>query len=176
MTENWIQDQIKILKSYEGSRVERAMIYEMAMTDDESGAPIFRHPSFPFIQAYVVYLWLDNGKITKIHTYQNDCEWELHSTTLENTWELNVKQEDDSIFRLSECDDFPVGIIELVSIRLNEQGDISGVKFVIGGHEILLTSGEVYQNFNGSISVKNDDESVLVFLNPEDVAKVKFNA
>lgn len=173
---DWIQDQIKILKSYEGSNIGKVMIYEMAIIEDDEGAHIFKHPDFPFIQAHVIYLWLNGSKVIKIHTYQNDCEWGIYSTVLEDIHELNAEEERDSIFRLSVCDAFPLGLINSISTLLNEDGDISEVKLVINSSEILLKSGEVYENHNGTISTRSDDESVLVFLNPQDLSRVKFNA
>lgn len=173
---DWVQDQIKILKSYEGSHIEKVMICEMAILEDDEGDHIFEHPGCPFIQAQVIYLWLNSNNVIKIHTYQNDCVFGICSTTLENISELNVIREDDSIFRFSVCDAFPLGIISSVSALLNEYGDISEVKLVVNSNEILLKSGEVEEKYDGTMSIISDDGSVLVFLNPEELSEVKFNA
>jgi hypothetical protein len=171
----WIQDQIRILKSYEGCNIEKVMIYEMALLEGDEGRPIFEHPELPFIQAHVIYFFLNGSKVIKILTYQNDCEWGIYSTDLENISELEVKKNDDAFFRLSVCDEFPLGIINSVSSRLNDNGDISEVQLIVNSKEVLLKSGEVYENYDGTISTRSDDESVLVFLNSEDVSRVKFN-
>jgi len=175
MTRDWIFDQINILKSYEGSNIEKVMIWEMAIIESNEGKHLFEHPDCPFIQAQVIYLMMDDKRTIKIHTYQNNCDWGILSSVMEANLELNKSFGMDSLYRISVCHEFPVGLINSISTFQNENGDISEVRLVINTNEILLKSGEVYENHDGSITIKSNDESVLVFLNPEDLRKVNFD-
>lgn len=172
--EDWIEKQIAILKSYQGAYIERAIVNEMALFEHEDGTPCFEHPECPFIQAHIVYLQLKDRETVKLQTYQNDCSWGIYSTKLENKNELDRSQESSSFFRLSAFDDFPIGLIDSVSVAMNSENEIAELNLTIGGQQILLKSGEVYQEHDGGISVSSDDESVLVFLNPDDVNVVEF--
>lgn len=177
MIVNWVKEQVEILKSYEGYSIGKVMIHEMAIYTDDNGEHIFEDSDFPFIQAQVIYLWLhgEDHEVIKIHAYQNDSEWGIYSTRLKDVSGLAIEEDRDSIYRTSLCREFPLGKIDLISPVLNSNGDISEVKLVIESREVFLKSGEVYENHDGTISIKSDDESVLVFLSRESFEGTSFN-
>ena len=70
---------------------------------------------------------------------------------------------------------FPLGKIQNVGIHQNQNLDVVEATMRVGSQDILLNSGEIYGNWDGSISTKSDDESFLIFLQPKDAEGVKFN-
>ncbi len=169
---DWLSSQIAKLKSLKGETIEKVMINDMAFIENDNGNHVFTHSDCPFIQAQLIYLFLKKKGVTKILATDDGCIYisPINDADLINTNEAN------SIFRLYECTDFPLGKIDSISIKQNKESDISDVNIVINTKPILLKSGEVFQNSDGSVSIKDNDESVLVFFNPVDVDNINFNA
>ena len=58
--------------------------------------------------------------------------------------------------------EFPTG--RVVSVDASPREDIQEIRIVIDHHEVFLRAGEVYENVDGTLTVCDRDESVLVFL------------
>jgi hypothetical protein len=177
MSNRWIQECIHNLHALQGRTIEQVIIWEMALLDaGHDGKPVFDHPACPFLQAWVLYLRLPPDDAVKILTYQNDDWFGLYAAPVSTEAELVPDESDaDSIFRKRELLTFPQGEITAVSIHQNEAEDISEVTLVIGQHTVLLKAGEVDERWDGSIYVRRDDESVLIFLDPRDVERITFH-
>lgn len=173
---DWINNEIKQIKSYQGSVIQKVMVFEMAIIETDDGCHLFDHPDCPFIQALSLYVWCENIGIVKFTTYQNDCDSGIYSSTLTDMDELIYEPETPSIYRMRPCHAFPLGKLESIEVSQNEYGDIAEIILRIEKHDVLLKSGEVEQRHDGSIIVRDNDESVLVFMNPDDIDRVTFNA
>ncbi len=175
MLNKWINTEIQKIQSYQGTLIQKAMVWEMAIIETDDGNHQFEHPDCPFIQAQVLYLWCENIGIVKFTTYQNNCNWGIHSLILENTNELNYQPECDSIYRMRSCNAFALGVLSDVSILQDDNDDVFEITLQIEGCKALLKTGEVVENHDGTIIIRDNDESVLLFLNAEDSKKVRFN-
>jgi len=168
----WIASKITELKSLKGEVIEKVMINDMAIIENDNGNHVFTHPGCPFIQAQQLYLFLKDKGVSKIQATDDGCIF-LSPT---NDADLIRSNDVNSIFRLYENTNFPLGKIDSLSIKQNKALDINEVNIIINNKPVLLKSGEVFQNNDGSVSIKDDDESVLVFFNPADVDGINFNA
>lgn len=179
MTNQWIDNCIHNLMELKGRSIEKVFIVEMAFIEEgQDGKPVFEHPKCPFLQAYRLYLCFPSDEFVLIYVHQTD-NWSLNSEPADNHHDSFVEKLESlyvhSIFRKREIIDFPKGQIISVTITQTEGADISEIKLVVGNQAVLLKSGEVYENNDGSLSVTATDESILVFLDPNDVNKVDFN-
>jgi len=168
----WIAAKITELQSLKGEVIEKVMINDMAIIENGNGNHVFTHPECPFIQAQQLYLFLKGKGVSKILATDDGCIF--LSTT--NDTDLIKSNDANSIFRFYESTEFPLGKVDSLSIKQNKDLDINEVNIIINNKPVLLKSGEVFQNNDGSVSIKDDDESVLVFFNPTDVDDINFNA
>jgi len=139
---------------------------------NDNGNHAFYHPECPFIQAQQVHLFLKEKGVSKILATDDGCIY-VSST---NAADLTRSNDKNSIFRLYESTEFPLGKIESLSIKQNKALNINEVYIIINSKPVLLKSGEAYQNNDGSVSIKDDDESILVFFNPTDAGSINFNS
>ena len=51
--------------------------------------------------------------------------------------------------------------------------DIFEITLQIEDNKVLLKTGEVVENHDGTIIIRDNDESVLLFLNAQDIKKVR---
>lgn len=168
----WLAGQIAELKGLQGKLLKKVVIRDMAFIEREDGIHFFRHPDCPFIQAQQIYIYLDNCEVQKIQATDEGC---IFLSKVDND-EHEQLEESGSIFRLYECKEFPIGKLDSVALKQNSELDISEVLIEIDSTPILLKSGEVYEENDGNVRVCSDDESVLVFLDPEDAKGINFNA
>ncbi|MBI2262765.1 MAG: hypothetical protein HYU62_14010 [Caulobacterales bacterium] len=170
----WLDAQSEAFRGLLGLEVLEWRGREMALDQDETERPLWRLPNVEVLQ-------LDRleaiGAETSIcvTTIQNDDHFGLK---LQAPWladwqsgfDLSVPVDaspflDDpkSIFRDVRLPQLPIGKIEDVSVRLSEEGgDIGTVTLLIGNAVVSMKAAEVYPGFDGSITIVDLDESILV--------------
>jgi hypothetical protein len=174
---DWVEEQIDRVRRLSGRTINRIVAVEMALREEgPDGFPQFEDPAIPFLQLYSLYLELEELETVKFITYQNDDTWGLLATTDIEPGEQQYwrDQPADSIYRYRELHDFPRGRIDDVSVALDEKEDIAEVLLCVGGKDVLLVAGEVYETWGDALEVVKGDESILMFKNPSDIDRVQF--
>ncbi len=173
---NWIKAQEAKIKSLIGQKIIKVIIEEMAFRGGEDGdLPIFKDQSLPFLQSGVVYLQFESGDHIKLITYQNDDTWGilLSSEFFQNEPEIDPGS-NDSIYRTRVLNEFPHGEITSVNVSHDHYGNLDEIYIKISDKTILLVSGEVYETMEGKLEVMKNDESILLFLNHQDLGRINF--
>jgi hypothetical protein len=140
----------------------------MAMLGPED-SPVFSHPRLDFVQATVLELALLDHRFIRITTSEQDDEWNLQ--VREREAETDYAALTGTIWRQRTLGELPGGTIYAVSWS----EDLQGISLSIGDLIIHLKAGEVYEDLNGNVSVRDRDESVLIFLSDEALAATTFN-
>lgn len=178
--QSWVtanQERIIALKQ---QVIIRTYWIEMALNERDSNLKHrFRHPDLPFVQASTIRLEFSDGNVGVFHNYQNDDNFglmfELSNKPLK--WPVYPKfteTGDLSIYREVTDTNFPTGVINSTSSKLDNEGDITEIFLEISGKQILLKAGEVYEDGRREIIIHEQDESILTFLNPDDISKIQF--
>jgi hypothetical protein len=172
---SWVSENCERMKSIASARIRETVVIEMALFEGQRNhPPIFWHPGVPFIQAHLIDLCLEDGRISRFATYQNNATFGIcMDFVMASTCEVSIDGWSPG-YRVAPDLNFPVGVISDVKIKLDEEGDITEITFEVGGQKLLMKAGEVCEH-NGGFSVASQDESILLFLNADDVRKVPFD-
>lgn len=139
--------------------------------------PSFSHSQLEFMQALLLELRFESGITLQISCWQDDHEFAL--------WPRQVPQQERiapicdparTLFRVRRMNEFPVGSLKEIEWRVNDCANIHTIRLRIDSSEVILRAGEVYENPDGSLIIRDQDESVLVFLNADAHAKTVFNS
>lgn len=144
----------------------------MAFAGGEDGEPaVFEDPAFPCVQFLRLEALLATGSTCGLSTYQNDANWglchDIDEPLRSKGW--------DGIFRYIEDPDLPTGPIGEVTVWLADSGDVAEVLLEIGGRDLLLVAGEVYEDdLDRPLYLGWLDESVLAFASPDQAETINW--
>lgn len=172
--EAWLSAQSDAFRGLLGFEVLEWRGREMALDQDELQRPVWRLPNVEVLRLdRLEAIGLDASIC--VTTIQNDDHFGLK---LQAPWladwqsgfDLGVPVDgspfaDDpkSIFRDVPLAQLPVGTVEDVSVRLSDEGgDIGTVTLHMGNAVVSMRAAEVYPDPNGSITIVDLDESILV--------------
>ncbi|GAA0454015.1 hypothetical protein Aca07nite_66600 [Actinoplanes capillaceus] len=169
MIENWLRDQAAVFLALRGRVVGSWQGVEMAVRGGDEGEPEYEGPDVPCLQLLLLDAVMADGAAVSIDTYQNDCYFGLWAKP-------QARCEGDDWgrgYRRRALTELPTGPVEEVSVYLD--GEIlAEVSLRIAGRELLLVAGESDEDWSGELTWRRLDESVLVFTDPEAVAKVRW--
>lgn len=161
----WVADQVTAFRNLAGYTVTGWVGTEMAFREvGPSGRPEFQDSSIPFLQVCPLYLEIGGG-LRQICTYQNDDNWGLCIAD-HQSGPPDESQEEGSIYRTRHLAELPIGRVGGVRSALSESGDLIEVTLTLGRREVVLQAGEVYEGWDGGLSVIRPDESILVSVEP----------
>ena len=172
MNTDWHLELKAALEALAGAVVTDAWVNEMALYGPEE-AGHFTDPSLNFVQANVLELRTKDGKTIHISCVQNDDAWAIWPHVVSTDQQLCAERREGT-FRTRPMPDFPRGSVSSVHIEADESS-IQEIRMMVEQREVFLRAGEVYENSNGTLSVFDRDESVLVFFDGEAYARLKFN-
>lgn len=163
----WVAEQTIGFRSLAGCVVTAWVGVEMALREvGSTGRPEFADSTIPFLQLTWFYAEV-NGSIHRIATDQNDTNWGL--CIEHGGLELPAEgQEERSIFRTRPILDLPLGLVTDITAALDRVGDLVEVTLTMRGHKIVLQAGEVYEDWDGSLSVNPPDESIPLTVAPDE--------
>ena len=139
------------------------------------GHPVFETPDFPFIQANRLELSFTDGETLHVLTSQNDDTWCLFCSYSDDyAMNRELKHDKDSIFRLREGIDLPLGQIQHVEVKLDEKSDVTEIWVKTPSGSFIMKAGEVNECSEGNHYVVGQDESVLLFLDDVSFSQVYF--
>lgn len=158
--ENWIDNQIENLYSLKDLKVIHWTCIEVALREN----PIeWSNSKIPYLQCMRIDILLDNHEIESLVTYQDADEWGLYLQ--DQSPKINFENEPKSIFRSRDLPELPKGIITNVNVITNNTGNIHMLLLEIDNNLVSFKAGEVYENTDGSLFIREMDESILVQLN-----------
>ena len=162
----WVREQVASLQELRSRIVTAWSGDEMAVrVEGPTGGPQFHDPGIPFLQVGSLYLSFADGGTRVILSHQN---YAAHGGCLCSLC-IDVQYgglpdenyEEGSIYRTRLLPELPVGEVESVVV-VEDRGNVTEVCLTIAGSRITLWSGEVYEEWDGSLRVERPDESVLI--------------
>jgi hypothetical protein len=172
---SWLPENCERMKSIANASIRETIVIEQALFEEtKNRPPIFRHLGVPFIQAFLIDLCLEDGRIARFTIYQNDDTFGIRMDFAGASTCVVSMYGWSSGYRIAPDSTFPAGVISDVTIKFDEQGNTTEITLVVSGQKLLMKAGEVYER-KGGFSVLSQDESILLFLNADDVHKVPFD-
>lgn len=162
---SWIKKNIERLEQLQGCVVKRWVAIEGAVRESDcNGRPQWHDESVPFLQLERLDIHLSTGEVISIITYQNNDRWGLCRDDRLDRLKLDPSTS-NSVFRVRELDELPLDEIFSVEVLVDREGDISDLRLEIGDVRVRLKTGEVYEQYDGTLMISPRDESILVQVN-----------
>lgn len=176
-TSSQVKSSLGIFQNLKGKNLTGARMIEMALIDEgPDGSPIFEHPAIPFTQASYIILEFGDSLAVEVANFESyDTGWGLSAKELQHSSiRRDIYREKNSIFRERDDISISTGKILKTSARLDSNLDISEVGISTESGSFVMKSGEVYEADGRTIHVKENDESVLLFLEPSKLESFEF--
>ena len=172
--EAWLSAQSDAFRGLLGLEVLEWRGREMALDQDEAELPVWRLPKVEVLQLDRLEA-IGPGASICVTTIQNNDHFGLKLqvpwiSDWQSGFDLSIPVDESpfaddpkSIFRDVRLPQLPIGKIEDVSVRLSDEGgDIGAVTLRIGNAVVSMKAAEVYPGSDGSITIVDLDESILV--------------
>ena len=173
MSTDWLTELKTTLEVLSSAVVTDAWVNEMALYGPED-AGRFSDPGLKFVQANVLELRPMDGQTVHISCAQNDDSWTIWPH-LVPTHEQLTDDAGEGTFRTRPMPEFPRGKVTCFQIDTDDVSSIQEIRVTIDQREVIFRAGEVYENVDGTMSVLDRDESVLVFFDGEAYSGLRFN-
>lgn len=161
------------LNALDRAVVTEVIVQEMALYGADDAVQ-FTDPNLNFVQANVLELRTLGGQTFHFSCVQNNDMWGIWPRIV--TDERRAHHPEEGMFRTRLMPEFPRGDTRVVGVDPGEGSDIQQICLKIGGADVILRAGEVYENADGTLTVCDRDESVLIFLDGAAYRALKFNA
>ena len=163
LMKRWVREQVALFEALRGEVVVGWAGTEMAIRDaGPSGEPQFGESEIPFLQLRSLYLAFESGGTRVIRLEQTDNSWR-HHVHRRGIWRIARRRlRRRGIYWTRTLTELPTGRIESVNVGTDDEGNIAEMSLLMGNNRIIITSGEVYEELDGSLRVVRPDESVLV--------------
>ena len=156
----WLEHQIEKIRSLTGATISEWKCVEMSLGGGEDESEfIWRHPSVPMLQLAIAYFRIGDTWF-KFLTYQNDYEYGVYSTKVEDPARIETTW--SSGYRFLDQPILPTGRITDVCCRQNDLEDIECVHLQFANRSLTLWAGEVYENLDGTFDIAYMDDGLLV--------------
>lgn len=156
---DWLVKQPQAFEALRGKTVSGWAGTEMALAEGDDGqSPIWQDDRVPLLQFSVVHV-IFREFVAVIDTTQDDDQWSLSCAVAATPGLPSFDQ--SSIFRVREIPELPVGAIDNVHVKQLGH-NIASVELAIQGRRVTLSAGEVYEQLDGTFTVVDSDESVLL--------------
>jgi len=173
MGADWNLELRATLHALTGKIVTDAWVQEMALYGPEN-AGHFTDPNLNFVQANVLELRTSDGQSFHFSCVQDDDTWAIWPYVVSADKHL-TSEAGEGTFRTRSMPEFPRGLIGKLHMNAEHGERIQEIRMTIDQREIFLRAGEVYENIDGTLTVRDRDESVLVFLDLEAYSRLTFN-
>jgi hypothetical protein len=174
--QQWDQSLKDALTGCQGEVLAEAWVDEMGLYGPDEG-PSFTHPKLEFVQALTLELRFESGGTLQIRCWQDDDEFALWPKRASVEARLSpLPDPSRTLFRVRPMKEFPGGQVRHVEWQPDKRGNIQLICLRLDNGEALLRAGEVYEDHDGSLTVKDRDESVLIFVDRAAYERTVFNA
>lgn len=173
MPTEWHASIAAVLATLRGKNLVEVRVNEIALYGPE-GAGHFTDRVLKFVQANVLELRTSDGGTIQFHCWQDDDEFAICVEAMPEERRLTLDA-GEGIFRTRPMPEFPLGKIDDVFAAVEPNGKMQEIRMTVERREIFLRAGEVYENVDGTLTVHDRDESVLVFLDREAYVGLIFN-
>lgn len=173
MAVDWDLELKTALDALTGKIVTEVWVNEMALYGPED-AGHFSDPILNLVQANVLELRTSSGQIFHFSCVQTDDVWAIWPYLVSGDRQLTADP-GEGTFRTRPMPEFPRGMVNRLRIEPEERMNIQEVRMTVDQRQVILRAGEIYENTDGTLSVVDRDESVLVFLNNETYLRLTFN-
>lgn len=164
------KDQIQTLNSLVGQEVTGWRGVEMAIREEGPTGPVFKADAVPCLQfVHLDLQFTEPDHAIRIVTCQDDDEWGISLSDVPDSIKSDKLY---GIYRDNEPENLPIGIIENVSHRLSERGNLCEIDLKIAGQHVLLIAGEIHETHTVELRFVYADESILVFEDPSDASRI----
>jgi len=170
---SWTDQWTAALRGCVGKIVASTRVHELAIYGPDE-APYFSDPQLPFAQAMTLEINFTDGTILHVLNTQDDESFPLWPSIASE--QLSPKAELLALpFRLREMNEFPKGEISAIDWSLDDDDRLQNIQVRIGAETVILCAGEVYEDWDASLTVRTDDESVLIFLDADAYRQTVFD-
>jgi hypothetical protein len=167
---DFVDNQLRSFRSLQSTQIDSWAGLEYAIwVEGPDGHPVFRRPDISCLQFDWLVIRSTGRPPQKIGTYQNDTDWGLRI----DPWTGQVPTS-EGICRWLDPVDLPVGAVESLEIHVSEQGDVAELLMSVGGSPLPLMAAEMSETSTTTIRYVSDDESVLVFTDPQAADRLKW--
>lgn len=169
---DWHSELKTALDTLAHAVVRDAWVNEMALYGpDDAGH--FTDPILNFVQANVLELRVQDGQTVHISCVQTDDGWALWPHLVSSDKRLSADA-GEGTFRTRHMPEFPCGAVATLELT-DDISDLQTLRMTVDEQDIILCAGEVYENPDGTLSVVDHDESVLVFFDAGIYRSLTFN-
>jgi hypothetical protein len=140
----------------------------------------FTHPDFACVQVMSLEAVAD-GRYLKISAFASglveETDYLEHELVLRDFQESSLLPSNsaDAGLRNHMLDELPTGRITAIGVRVESSWVQEVLLTLADGRRLLLVAGETEETWAGPLIWRRSDESILVFLEPDDVATVPWN-
>ena len=152
----------------------RALVFEHPVAVDED--PAFTHPDLRFVQALALDLFFSDGRVLRIDTWQDDDQFALKGRQIDHKDSLHAPAAGMvGLYRERVLSEFPAGVLKDVTWVCDESDRVQELALRVGDETVHLKAGEVHEHPDGRLSVRDRDESVLIFVTEAAFRAAVFN-
>ena len=170
---SWTDQWTAALLGCVGKIVASTRVHELALYGPDE-APYFSDPQLPFAQVMTLEINFTDGTILHVLNTQDDDSFPLWPRIAGE--HLSPKPELLALpFRLREMNEFPKGEISAIDWSLDDADRLQNIQIRIEAETVILCAGEVYEDWDAGLTVRKDDESVLLFLDAEAYRQTVFD-
>lgn len=174
--EEWDRSLRDALAACRDEVLAEAWVDEMGLYGPEED-PFFTHSKLKFVQAYRLELRFESGETLQIGCFQDDDQFALWPRRV--SVETRLAAVDDpsrTLFRVRPMAEFPTGRVTQVDWETDERANMQVISLCLDKGDVILRAGEVEEDMGGSLTIRDRDESVLIFLDRGDYDQTIFNA
>lgn len=154
-----------VRRTLEGRGIVSYQADEMALWESGTdGLPVFGDPQVPCVQCGRITVRFEDGARLCVDTNLFGYEWGLMVTEHSPEADLiEIERDRYSIYREAALERFPVGRVVRVGVSVNPDGHVRAISMEFERGAVTMVAGEFDEQFDGSIRLLLDDESVLFF-------------
>jgi hypothetical protein len=172
LSKEWHSKLAAALGTLNGKILTGAWVKEMALYGPED-AGHFTDRNLKFVQATTLELRTSDSGTFWFSCWQDNDEFALWPQTMPEEKRL-APDPGEGTFRTRPMHEFPLGRVDEVTVAVEPNGNMQEIRITVDQREVFLRAGEVYENMDGTLTVHDHDESVLVFLDREAYATLIF--
>ena len=167
-----------LLANVVGKTVVRWQICEMALLErGENGMPLFQHKKLPFRQAIEVSLSFSDGSCLRfLPIYDDLLEGTTQVEMRDEEVDLSVEWSVQSIFRVVDIKNAPLGRLMRVETSNNSSGGVSKIEFTLENRWVAFKVAEVHETGRNVVRIVEGDQAILLFFSRSDYKSIRFGS